>query len=295
MLLKPDCIPCILTMSITAIRRLDLDEGMVWELYSDILTIPGLQGLEWNQTSPDIIEVVMEKIAKAVKNPDPFRSEKKDLNRRALKLYPFLGNLVFESSDPLHTAAKISILGNSIDFMMPRGTAALEDFILEKMNAPLSENEFEVFRQKLSKTGRIVYFGDNCGEIVFDKLFIETIKRFHDIEVTFVARSVPTLNDATLKEAMEAGLDEVATVIENGIDGPLPGTILSRCSPQVRELVDRSDLIVSKGGGNFDSLEEELGSLKTDITFMLLSKCHPLNTYFKVDIHQPIMASFYTS
>lgn len=291
MLIQPDCIPCILTMSISAIRKLSLGDMAARDLFSDILRIPGLRGLEWNQASPDIIEIVMKKISAAVNDPDPFHNEKIDLNNRVLKIYPFLKKMVEESSDPLNTAAKISILGNSIDFMMPEGIATIEDFMIKKLDTSLSKDEFITFQNQLSKTKHLLYFGDNCGEIVFDKLFIKTIKNQYDIEVTYVVRSVPTMNDATLKEAMEVGIDQVATIIENGIDGPLPGTVLKRCSPRVKKLFDQSDLIISKGGGNFDSLGEEVNTLKTKITFMLLSKCRPYNKHFNTGLHQPIIAN----
>ena len=293
MLIQPDCIPCILTMSNAAIKRLSLDGTIARELFSNILTIPGLRGLEWNQPSPDIIEVVMKKISAAVNDPDPFHNEKINLNNRVLKIYPFLKKLVEESSDPLNTAAKISILGNSIDFMMPEGTATIKDFIIKKLETSLSKDEFTTFQNQLSKTKHLLYFGDNCGEIVLDKLFIKIIKKQYDIEVVYVVRSVPTMNDATLKEAMDVGIDQVATVIKNGIDGPLPGTVLKRCSPRVKKLVDQSDLIISKGGGNFDSLSEEVNNLKTKITFMLLSKCQPYNKYFNTNLYQPIFANVF--
>ncbi|MCD4678704.1 MAG: ARMT1-like domain-containing protein [Desulfobacula sp.] len=136
MLIQPDCIPCILTMSIAAIRRLSLDDTIAKNLFSDILTIPGLRGLEWNQTSPDIIEVVMKKISAAVKDPDPFFEEKTDLNNRVLKIYPFVNKLVEKASEPFYTAAKISILGNSIDFMMP-GVLPPTKILLSKSLKPL--------------------------------------------------------------------------------------------------------------------------------------------------------------
>lgn len=296
MQLKPDCIPCILTMSIGAIRKLCLDDAMVRNIFTDILTIPGLRGLEWGQTSPDIIEVVMKKIAAAVDDTDPFHAEKIDLNRRVLKIYPLLKKVVEDSPDPLNTAAKISILGNSIDFMMPEGTAVLEDFIVKKMESSISTGEFKKFSHQLQHTKRILLFADNCGEIVCDKLFIQTIKAQYDIDFTVVVRHLPTLNDATLAEAIDAGLDEVATVIDNGMDGPLPGTVLNRCSSDVQELARSSDLIIAKGGGNFDSLEEALPFFKANhlkITFMLLSKCHPIGSYFGIGRHHPILANFF--
>jgi len=80
-------------------------------------------------------------------------------------------------------------------------------------------------------------------------------------------------------------------VIENGIDGPLPGTILKRCSNEVNDLVRQSDLIISKGGGNFDTLDEERKLLKNKISYLLLSKCDPQYKTFGVKLIQPILAN----
>jgi len=179
--------------------------------------------------------------------------------------------------------------------MMPGGLSSLEKFIMEKLETPLSRDDFDQFCRQLAKTRKILYFTDNAGEIVFDRMFVQTLKKQYDIEVVFVVKSLPTLNDATLKEALEAGLDKAGTLMENGIDGPFPGTLLKRCAKAVRELANHSDLIIAKGGGNYDSLSEEVQDLKTPVTFMLLSKCHPLNTRFKKSLHEPVMKNVFKS
>ncbi|MDA8135571.1 MAG: ARMT1-like domain-containing protein [Desulfobacteraceae bacterium] len=290
MKIQTDCIPCILTMTLKAVKNLSLTPGAEKDLFTEILKIQGLRGLDWDQTSPAIIETVMNIIMEKVHDPDPFRREKIQLNAQALALLPVLEKMVDASAEPLYTAAKIAILGNSMDIMMPGGLSSLETFIREKLEAPLSREAFDPFCRQVSKARQIVYLTDNAGEIAFDRLFIQTLKKRYDVHVTVVVRSLPTLNDATLKEAMEAGLDQVATLMENGIDGPFPGTSLKRCSPAVRSLARESDLIISKGGGNFDSLSEEVSDLETPVFFMLLSKCGPLNAFFKTRLHQPVMA-----
>lgn len=290
MKIQADCIPCILTMTLKAVKNLSLTPSAEKDLFTEILKIPGLQGLDWNQTSPAIIETVMTLITKTVHDPDPFLKEKIHLNTQALALLPVLTNWVEDSAEPLYTAAKIAILGNSMDIMMPGGLSSLEKFILEKLDVPLSREAFDLFCRQLSKARQILYLTDNAGEIGFDRLFIQTLKKQYDVNVTVVVRSLPTLNDATLGDAREAGLDQVATLMENGIDGPFPGTSLKRCSQAVRQLAHESDLIISKGGGNFDSLSEEVHDLKTPVIFMLLSKCGPLNAFFKTRLHQPVMA-----
>jgi len=281
-------------MTITSLRKLPLDENSVKTLYTDILEIPALHGLNWDTTSVEVIEDIWRKIVKRVNTSDPFSLEKSNQNKKIMDLYPHLEKMVSAAADPLYMAVKLSILGNSMDLMVADTSVTIENSISEKVKMPLSDENYSKFKQQLKAGKHLLIFGDNAGEIVFDKLLIETIKKIHQLEITFVVRSVPTLNDATLKEAKSVGLDKIATVIENGIDGPLPGTLLSRCSSKVNDLVHRSDLIISKGGGNFNTLDEERKHLNKNISFLLLSKCEPYYDHFGVKLYQPILANFYS-
>lgn len=291
MLIKPDCIPCILTMAITSMRLLPLDESRVQELYCKILEIPSLRGQCWNVTSPEVIERVMQLIVSATGSPDPFHDLKAIQNKKIMEIDPFLKQILDEASDPLHTAVKLAILGNTIDLMMGDRPTDIENSIKENLKASIPEKTYSNFREDLKKSESLIYLGDNAGEIVFDKLLIEVIQEKYDIDVVFIVRSVPTLNDVILNEARSVGINEIATIVENGIDGPCPGTVLDRCSEEVKELVETADMIISKGGGNFDSLGEEKGNIRKKTTFMLLSKCQPYCDFFGVELHQPIIAN----
>ncbi|MGD8521676.1 MAG: ARMT1-like domain-containing protein [Desulfobacterales bacterium] len=293
MLLKPDCIPCILKMTISSLRKLPLDESSVRDLYTEILENFALRGLKWDLTSPEVIEDVWRKIVKRMDAPDPFDLEKSSQNKKAMALYSLLEKMVNADADPLYAAVKLAILGNSLDFMVADNALTIENSIKDRIDVPLSPEIYAEFKQQLQASKSVIYFGDNAGEIVFDKLFIQTMKKMYELEIIFVVRSVPTLNDATLREAKSVGLDKIVKVIENGIDGPLPGTVLSRCSQEVNDFVRRSDLIISKGGGNFDTLDEERKDLKKKISFLLLSKCDPHFKNFGVNLYQPILANFY--
>ena len=293
MLLEADCVPCIMRMSVAALRQLQLDEKTIRELTTEILDIPALSGSNWNTTSAEVIEDVWRKIVRSIGSPDPFRSAKSNQNQKMMDLYPVLKQMVNEAVDPLHTAVKLAIWGNSIDLMVANASASFEDSIRDAVEAPLSRDTYSAFDQQLRASRRLVYIGDNAGEIVLDKLLIETIKELNSAEVVFVVRSVPTLNDATLIDARSIGLHDVARVIESGVDGPLPGTMLSRCSNEVQDVVNRSDLIISKGGGNFDTLDEEHQDLNKKISFLLLSKCEPYYRHFGVQIYHPILANFF--
>jgi uncharacterized protein with ATP-grasp and redox domains len=280
-------------MAVAALRQLPLDENIIRELCTEILEIPALRGLDWNKTSAAVIEDIWRKIVKKIGSSDPFRLLKSNQNQKIMDLYPFFEKMVNEAADPLYLAVKLSILGNSMDLMVADPSLTVERSIANKVKLPLSDENYSKFRKQLQATQHLLIFGDNAGEIVFDKLLIETIKKIYQPEIAFVVRSVPTLNDATFDEAKTVGIDEIATVIENGIDGPLPGTVLKRCSSKVNDLVHQSDLIISKGGGNFDTLDEERKRLNKNISFLLLSKCEPYYRHFGVQIYQPILANYY--
>lgn len=289
MKITTDCIPCNINAALKAIRELTTEENATRELVAEIMQIPALRGRDWSLTGSQLIEQVFRMITATSENPDPFRRRKDVQNVKCLELYPWLKELVVESKDPLFTAVNLAIAGNSIDPMGYLSSQEVEEAIRESLEHPVPRSRFLDLKDGLEASSLLIYLGDNCGEIVFDKLLIETIKSHYDIDVTFVVRSVPALNDATLREAEFVGMSDTATVMENGIDGPLPGTILSRCSEQLRTLWSHADLVISKGGGNFDSLDEE-ENITTPIHYMLICKCIPYRDYFSTPLNHPVLS-----
>jgi uncharacterized protein with ATP-grasp and redox domains len=112
----------------------------------------------------------------------------------------------------------------------------------------------------------ILYLGDNAGEIVFDKVLIESLP-YRD-KITYVVRGEPVLNDVTMHDAEEVGLCGLVEVIDNGSDAP--GTILEDCSPEFRGRFAAADLVVSKGQGNYESLS---CVPHRQVCFLFLMKC----------------------
>jgi uncharacterized protein with ATP-grasp and redox domains len=114
----------------------------------------------------------------------------------------------------------------------------------------------------------LLYLGDNCGEICFDKLLIRRVREvFPALKVYYGVRGEPVVNDATLEDARLVGMEEAAQVIDNG-DGSL-GTVLSRVSPAFRSVWDSADVVIAKGQGNYESLCEESKTMY----FLMTVKC----------------------
>lgn len=270
----PDCIPCITKMGIELARLAFKDEKRVHQFVEEMLRLPPLRGEDWNTISPRVVREIWRKVTRESGNHDPMREIKAGQNRKALELYPVAKGLVKTSSDAFLTALKLAIVGNSLDVMVDVKDDGAQGLVESLDRLSISLKEVETFRERVSKAHTILYFTDNCGEIVFDKLFLETLHGMHDVKVTAVTRTVPILNDALLKDAEEVGLSSVATLIENGIQEGIAGTIVAEVSPVVRSLIDESDLLIAKGVGNYDAFTEEAW-LKGKLTMLFHGKCHP--------------------
>ncbi|MGB9629273.1 MAG: damage-control phosphatase ARMT1 family protein [Thermodesulfobacteriota bacterium] len=277
----PECIPCIIKMSLDVIRTSVKDENQIKRFLEDVLTWKPFRGEDFSITSPEIIRNVWLKFRVHFGLVDPLKTKKDGDNWKALKIYPDLKEVVKKSKDPVLEALKLSILGNSIDSMGDIREFSIEGIVKSLEESWIDLKAVEELRRKVSEVRKILFLGDNCGEIVFDKLFIETLRNHYDTEVVYVTRTIPVLNDALLNDAFLVGMNEVATVMENGIDEPLPGTFLSMASEEVRELVNDSNLVISKGGGNFDTLSED-ETLRGKVSFLLRGKCYPSCTAHRV-------------
>ena len=85
--------------------------------------------------------------------------------------------------------------------------------------------------------------------------------------VVYAVKAGAALNDALREDAEAAGLDKVATVIDNGAS--TMGTILGLCSDGFRRRFAEAELVIAKGQANYETLSEE-GS---KVFFLLQAKC----------------------
>jgi uncharacterized protein with ATP-grasp and redox domains len=197
-------------------------------------------------------------------NPDPYKEVKKQSNDLVLGMYSELKKIIFHSVNSFDTALRLAIAGNIIDFGIGNDFD-LRETINQVLNSNFAIDDSLQLKQALTEAKTVLYLGDNCGEMVFDKLFIETIGHSNLI---YAIRGEPVINDATMEDAKYIGMDLVADVISNGYDAP--STILEHCSSAFLEVFDRADVIISKGQGNLEGL---LGQTTKDVYFLLMVKC----------------------
>lgn len=205
---------------------------------------------------------------------NPYSWEKKESNNSTLNLYKDLRIKVLESPNPFGMAMRLSIAGNIMDYGAS-GSFEIEPTIIKVLESDFAIDHSIELEKRIKSSSKILYLGDNAGEIVFDKLFIEMIMHPH---LTFAVRGSNVLNDATIEDAQQVGIDLVADVISNGYDAP--STVLSECSPEFLKIYNEADLIISKGQGNFEGLMDENDPR---IFFLLMVKCDVVAEIIGVD------------
>jgi uncharacterized protein with ATP-grasp and redox domains len=93
-----------------------------------------------------------------------------------------------------------------------------------------------------------------------------------------VVKGGPSLNDLTRAELKLTGLEErFNEIADTGTDGA--GIDWDYVSPQFLDLVEASDLILSKGMANFETLYPR--SLTSPNFYLFRIKCHAIRDYLK--------------
>jgi len=255
-----DCYPCVLRQSLEAARMAGASELQERSVIQQTLEI--LKNLPSGATPPEIGSRVHQMVRELTGNNDPYLDVKQASTRQALEMLPKLRAILETSEDRLETAVRLSIAGNIIDFG-PNRTYDLWEVVEQVMCQEFAINDMVDLRKGLAASTSVLFLGDNAGETVFDRLLIETL----DVPVTYAVRGGPVLNDATIEDALAAGIDQVADVVTNG--ARMPGTSLSMCSPDFVERFKSADLILAKGMGNYETLSE----VEAPIFFLLQVKC----------------------
>jgi len=202
-----------------------------------------------------------------------------------MSLFAYMKDIVDDSIDTLETACKLAIAGNAIDLGAQAEYGSIRSIIEHSVGSQLDQEQYRKFKECVDQASLILYVADNAGEIVFDRILIEQLLKVKKLKIVFVVREKPIINDATLDDAVQVGLDKFATIISNGSDAP--ATILSQCSSEMLSYYRAADLIISKGQGNYESLSDIPGN----IFFLFKVKCPVIARDSGYDLESLVLTS----
>lgn len=213
---------------------------------------------------------------------------KKHFNQLMLEQEGWIYADISSAADPIRRALQYVMKGNYIDFgvLSDVNSEKLMELLSQAKDQTIDEQIFEELMQDLTSAKNMVLLTDNCGEIVLDKLLIRTImSQFPDLQIRVIVRGGHALNDATMEDACQVGLPDLVKVIGNGTC--LQGTYLPDISKEARDLLEQADVILSKGQGNFESLQY----CGLNIYYLFLCKCDLFTKRFHTHLYNGILTN----
>lgn len=267
MRMKDKCLPCLVNqvIKVADITKAKNREQILHEVFAY------LSKVDFNKTNPEISGETFRILKKHLKNEDPYLEVRNYYNDLLMKLSKTYEEKIIASEDSFYQAMKYAVIGNIIDFNPIHNSTMEEimDFINQADGLGFQINDMNQLKQEIKNAQSILYLGDNCGEICFDKVFIKEIKKYNpDVNVYFGVRGEPVINDSIETDAYAVGMDEYASIVSNG-DGSL-GTVLERTSEAFQSIFEQADVIIAKGQANYECLSE---CEKVGIYFLLMTKC----------------------
>jgi uncharacterized protein with ATP-grasp and redox domains len=267
----PGCYDCILRQATWVVNSSDFDREIQIQTLRRVLKI--LAEVDDGLCPAAIAGITNQAMRDSLGIEDFYQEEKETSHQLALSYIEDLRNLAKEGIDPLVQGLKISAAGNIIDIIYDNDYDLWNE-VVTSVGDEILGGGIPAFRERLSESTHLLYLADNVGETVFDRVLIENL----DIPVIYAVKGGPILNDATLDDALNAGIDQVAEIVVTGSQSP--GTVLEECTDDFLALFESSPLVLSKGQANYETLEEE----GDKVFFLMRVKCHILSK----QLHAPI-------
>ena len=264
MKLAPECRTCLLTKVRSQSQIVTNDGEILDRVMTKCTEVYDRYALEDPRAAVAAGEVHRTCYAE-IGSEDPYADMKKADNAAAIRV----AAAIRPKLHTLHDFMKAAIIGNTIDYGVTGHeiSADLVAFFEKMLARDLAADDSEEF---FRLADRVVYFTDNSGEVIFDKMFCKELRK-NGSHVTLVVKEKPMLNDVTIKEAAELRLEDAADFVYHSGGGAQIGAHVPHFPPEVREAVDSATLIISKGLANYESLTEY--SIRPPTAYLLMVKC----------------------
>lgn len=267
MKVKHECIPCLVRQATELSELLVKDHKKQEEIIR--FALKELSNITFEETAPYLAMKVHNYVKELTGNKDPYKSLKVQFNSIAEDLIMDLAlrDKIKRSHFPFDMACRLAIAGNIIDFGLgiDIDTHKVQQSVNGSIEAELFGMTTEALWNRIKEAKSIMIITDNAGEIVFDKLLVEQMPLD---KITYVVKGGPIVNDATMEDAVDVGMTQLVRVIDNGLAAQ--GTLMDLVSESFLKAFQASDLIISKGQANYETLSD-LNDHR--IVYMLRAKC----------------------
>ncbi|MDP3464545.1 MAG: ARMT1-like domain-containing protein [Sulfuricurvum sp.] len=266
MTIQSECIGCIIAQSQRVCLAIHADDVLTTKIVSFVEA--SLSNADFTLSPPVIAAPLYEQMALFADKIDLYDDEKKHATAQAQHYMPFLRETITQNSDPFMALLKTAVVGNVID-LAAEVTFDLHGAIMSVFDTPFAHDDSRALREKLTLAKTLLYIGDNTGEHLFDALAIESLQKLYpELDITYLVRGNFIINDVTMEEAVDAGMDQLCSLMNSGVN--TPGFVYERALSEAQTLFDTADVILAKGMGNYECMTP---TKRTDICFLLKVKC----------------------
>lgn len=271
-----ECIPCFVRQALEAGRQVCDDEELLERALKRVLR--ETSGFDLSLSPPEMGQRIHRILREEMQCDDPYVKIKENASKVALSLVDKASSLIEQATYPLDAAVRFSVAGNILDFGLISAwdNTKISDSFQNALEKPIDSAMVSQMAESLNKASNVLFLADNVGETVFDKLLIEQLPKH--LNITYAVKASPVINDAILEDAIEAGIDKVANIIDNGTDAP--GTPLDQCSEQFKQYFNSADIVIAKGQANFETLNE----VEREVYFLTQIKCPQIAKHYEYSV-----------
>ena len=207
---------------------------------------------------------------------DPYKMIKDVSVEAAKKALPIIEEEISNQSDyqKLRIALAASITGNMLDFNTAGHNPDLEElgntFKEIVQQGFIIDHSESLWNTLNSNKGRLAFLADNAGETLFDIPLIRLINSL-GWDITYIVKERPMINDAVLDDVEDTGIKEFVELATTGAWAF--GTPRKDVSEEFLELIQSSNLVISKGQANIETFPEIQREMEIETYYVLRGKC----------------------
>jgi damage-control phosphatase, subfamily I len=271
MKINPRCTYCLLSRVHFQSKLSTDDEELISKTIKECLGVMS-KFYDPETVSASIATKVHRKCYEVLEDNDPYAETKELINQAAMKVLPAAKERIYKDSpddgELFKRAVLASVVANYFDFGIMGFDASESKFEAEFLKYFEHGLDVDDTSKMLGLLQDVVYIADNCGEILFDMIVFDIIKKLGG-KITLVVRGGPILTDVTLEEVKEFEIDkkvdEVMTTGSNAV-----GILIDEAPAELISKMRDATLIISKGMANYETLSEHNFG---PTAYMLLTKC----------------------
>lgn len=284
MKIEYDCINCLLQATLKTQRMTNPKD---WLRVSPKILKSIANTVEENNSviPPYVSSPILSMLQEERPGFDPYKDIKRESNKLAEDLINTFLKDTKEDFD-LATLSLYAAASNIIDYAIIDSLDDCKSIITDIVSKGFEIDNSDELIENLKTKKNLLFFPDNSGEIVFDKLLLQHIKANYDIKVKVCIHTGYILNDATKDEIIDLGFMEFVDEIID-IYPEFLGFDLDNQHSYLRQYFTEDSFIIAKGLANYECFDEY--NLDIPVFSIFLAKCEPIANKVGVNVNGAVL------